>query len=390
MNRLIKGAENSLSASSELFAKASKETTGDLASNMSNKAGTLLGRSREDVFFNSAASNALGEDTEEQDFTDQTPVQEIPLIISPSSSSQLKPKETEIKPPIHRYSQLIAGTLHTIDQLYTQSKNLEFRNIFRLPFEESIINEELGCCFHSQNSFAGNIYLTQSYFCFTSTPTTSAMMSEESCSQIFESTYDPVLYFLVPYAHIVSITKQPPTVLPTSLKLTSLSLSGYLVVSTKNKLEFFFSFSSLKNRDKLSDILFQKIKSIDWKFDDDIMIGVRNGGQGGNTLKASTNGYEFTSAMKNLKGRKSLASMEDLLTPETPNSQGILGAGLKYRFKLPSMETSEEEGALSEKIWNDYFITGGKDVCMVKDLSALRNLLIKTYGAPNRLRGDFW
>jgi hypothetical protein len=367
-NRLIKGAENSLSASSELFAKAGRETTGDLAVNLAVKGASLLaGRSRDDLEMTSPGSQFM-DDMDEQDFTDQR--QEIESRNTPTLSNPLTTKnvkEDERHPPIHRGAQLKAGLVHSSNELFSQTKNLEFRTVFRLPLEESIVAEESGCSFHKGGSaYSGALYFTQSYMCFTSNP--SGSKEDNSFSQIYECNYDPVVLFTIPYAHIVSIKKQPPTALPLSGALTSFSLSGYLVISSKNKVEIWISFASIKSRDKVSDDLFQKIKSVDWKFDDDIMIGMRNGGE-------------------MMRRRTSSRSLTDVFV-EDPAPSGILQAGLKYQF--PWGEINGQGNPDAEKVWEAYFGTAGRDVCMIKEFPALRSLLLQTFGVPDRFRGDFW
>jgi hypothetical protein len=207
--------------------------------------------------------------------------------------------------------------------------------------------------------------------CFTSNP--SGSKEDNSFSQIYESNYDPVVLFTIPYAHIVSIKKQPPTALPLSGALASFSLSGYLVISSKNKVEIWISFASIKSRDKVSDDLFQKIKSVDWKFDDDIMIGMRNGGD---SMRKRTSSRSLSE----------VAVADELKSPSGVNI--ILPNGLKYQF--PWGEINGQGDPETEKVWEAYFTTAGRDVCMIKDLPALRMLLLQTFGVPDRFRGDFW
>ena len=381
MNRLIKGAENSLSASAELFAKTSKETTGDLAVHLGSKAGALLAsRSRENMSSYRYDSQPTVEDVVEQDFTEQS-VNDLKIVESPLVADD-KDKVKQLKgSEIPRYGQVLAANLYTASDLSSQLKKTEFRSIFRLPIHESIIDEELGCWFFQKSnssSFNGNLYISQSYISFTATPTGALSLSDKTFSQIFEISYDSQLLFSIPFAHIVSIKKQPPTALATTSKLTSFSLSGFLVINTKNKLEFWLSFSSLKNRDKMNDLLFQKIKSINWEFDQDIMIGIRNGG----AIKSLS--LEFTTTLA--ANRKGLPdSAEDLQMDAT----GILLSGLKYSFPLNN-DLNDVDEKESERIWNDYLNATGRDVCMMRDFPALRNLIVSTFGVPSRLRGDFW
>lgn len=371
MNRLIRGAESSLSSSSEVFAKAGKDMTGDLAVNTGSKLGALFGnRSRYEL--EKEHSSTYHGEMEEKDFTDQISIQHHARTSISSINSSISSQNFEIL-PIQRYSHLLLSTVSNISDLYFQVKNLEFRRIFKLPVDEEILNEE-SCYFHSSVSTQGILYLSKSYIAFTSAPSASYSPTK---SRIFDSSYEPSLVFLIPYSHIVSITKQPPT----ALQLTAFSLSGFLVITTKNKTEFWISFSSAKNRDRINDILFHKIKSIDWKFDDEFMLGTRNGNV---RILSSSSGYNYTANVQ-----QNLQDTEDLLPVEFIGLSGIILCPLKIRFPIHNQEWQHPE-ADSLYIWNNYLDTAGRDVCIVKDLPTLRNLIIQTYGVPNQLRGDFW
>lgn len=371
MNRLIKGAECSLSSSSEVFAKAGKDMTGDLAVNTGSKLGAVFGnRSRFDLEKEHSAT--YHGDIEEQDFTDQVAVQpRSRLSVSSTHNSIVSAQNIEIG-PIQRYSHLSLSMVNSIEDLYFQVKNLEFRRIFKLSIDDGILNEEKGVNFHSSSSTHGILYLSKSYIAFTSAPANCSPTK----SAILEASYEPSLIFLVPYSHIVSITKQAPT----ALQLTAFSLSGYLVISTKNKMEFWISFSSAKNRDKINDILFQKIKTIDWKFDDDFMIGTRNGNL---RVQTSQSGYTYTA------NSKQRLETDDFLPVDYIGREGIILCPLKVKFPLSTHEWQHDESEALQ-IWNDHLKTAGRDVCIVKDLPAFRNLIVKTYGVPDQLRGDFW
>ena len=375
MNRLIKGAETSLSSSSEVFAKAGKDMTGDLAVNTGSKLGPLLvNRSRYELDKDHSAT--FHNEIEEKDFTDQINVQHHDRSSSSSHNGILSFQNTEFL-PIQRRSNLSISAIGNITDLYLQVKNLEFKRIFKLPIEEEILSEEKGCYFHSSVSTFGNMYISKSYITFTSAPSSN---SEQKKSRIFESSYEPLLLFLIPYSHIVSVTKQPPTALPSAAKLSAFSLSGYLAISTKNKMEYWISFSSTKNRDKFNDIIFQKIKSIDWKFDDDFMLGTRNGNM---RILPSASGYSYTANVKQS------AQTEDFLPVDFIGINGIILCPLKVRFPIQTQEWQHDQSDALQ-LWNGHLNVAGRDVCIVKDLPTLRNLIIQTYGVPEQLRGDFW
>lgn len=156
---------------------------------------------------------------------------------------------------------------------------MEFRNVFRLSFQERICMEESPCHYYLDPLFlTGNLYLSQNFLCFASLGNTGVTNAANTTttSLLFESQADPVFVFCIPYAHIVSVQKQPPTALTSATKL-AISLSGYVVICTKNKMNFWLSFSNSKNRDRVCEEVFSKIKTVDWKFDEDMVIGGRNG-----------------------------------------------------------------------------------------------------------------
>jgi hypothetical protein len=384
MNRLIKGAETSLSASSELFSKHNSNLTGDLSNNVMNKGGGLL-RSKEEY-----GTEVIQEEEEfnlgERDFGD---VFESVVKITPTEEKKLSSVDQ-----IVRYSHIKTALVKSLGDLDEQIKNMEFRNLFRLSHHETITSEETGVSFyvkHSNQFVVGNLYLVQNFVTFASqgpnsNPGNNNTMAVTT-SMLFESQADASHLFVIPYAHIVSVKKQPPTALTSVTKL-SISLSGYLVIATKNKLEFWLSFSSSKIRDRMSDELLSKIKSVDWKFDEDVVIGGRNGPL-----------LERTSSATSLH-RASISST-GLASPVEPTiHQDLDGSkltiqttGLKFLHPIITKDgTPEFDRSTQQDVnkWSEYFEHHGKDVCIIKEFKLLRELITTTNGVPDIYRGDFW
>ncbi|KAI8803402.1 rab-GTPase-TBC domain-containing protein [Cladochytrium replicatum] len=454
MNRLVKGAETSISASSDLYAKGN--TTGDLASNLlSSRGGGLLslGRSREDIIYpRPLPMRNIVETFGEEDFADHkrsprvSEAGEAALntsnALSGSQSSTPRSSVGDARSSIgdlthssaHAllgYSQIAIAKVHSSDDVNDQLRQLEFRNLYRLPVEETIILEELSCyCWHrgTSTSTQGNLYLSQNFLNFASLSppgTVSSIVGSSgsgnpdfsvtpaplvpALSMLFDPPQEPTHIFVVPYPHIVSVKKQPPTALSASIgKLNAISLSGFLVFSTKSKQEFWLSFSTAKTRDHVVDVLLQRMKTVDWRFDDNVTIGSRNG-----------TGPSSPSRVV----RSPLASSPQILTPGTPNrrssssnnslvdffgkdtdvtynthlhavggrSTQIVQFGMKFLFEDGVRVQSSGQGVSKDTLqWVDYMEQNGKDVCMVKDLKGLRELILKTNGVPEQFRGDFW
>ncbi|KAJ3269462.1 TBC1 domain member 8B [Terramyces sp. JEL0728] len=373
MNRLIKGAENSLSASSEMFSKNNSNLTGDLSNNVMNKGGGLLMvRSREE-YGNDTSHKVKESNLGETDIFE----------MNQESQAELDPADTK-HILIARYSHIKTAIVNSLPDLDDQIRNLEFRNLFRLSYQETITMEESPShlFIKSTSSFvAGNLYLSQNFVNFCSIPPV-LVNQVSSTSMLFDSQSDPQTILVIPYAHIVSVKKQPPTALTSGLKL-SISLSGYLVISTKNKMEIWFSFTSSKSRDRVTDELFARIKTVDWKFDEDMIIGGRNGPQ--------------MADIKIRHRRTSSVSQTSVDSPQIADLDGtklyIQTSGLKFVFpQVGKKANSEIDRSTQSDVnkWSEYFEKLGRDVCIVKDVKLLQELILSTNGVPDIYRGDFW
>ena len=391
MNRLIKGAENSLSASSELFSKHTSNLTGDLSNNVQNKGGGLLmTRSKEEygADMGSRELSPMGElnlgDASEADFADLTS----------DRSDASSPGEThKTNTIIPRYSHIKTALVKSLADLDDQVKNMEFRNVFRLSHLETISVEELNCHYYAKQSnlfMTGNMYLSQNFLNFAALGNATPIGGMISTSMLFDTPSDPALVFLIPFAHIVSVKKQPLAALASATKL-AISLSGYLVVSTKNKMDFWFSFSSTKARDKVSEEIFSKIKAVDWKFDEDMIIGGRNGPP--ISERRSLTGSKQRGSFASLNSTSSADNSPALLSDNDGKKIEIHTHGLKFLNPIIGKDGNTELDWYTQtdvNKWTEYFDSRGKDVCIIKDMKVLRDLINTTAGLPDIYRGDFW
>ncbi|KAJ3389031.1 TBC1 domain member 9, partial [Lobulomyces angularis] len=416
MNRLVKGAELSVAASSDMYAKGN--TTGDLANNLVNRGGGLLsismGRSRDEVNFSPISALPGVSDLGEGDFTDEfMEIDTSPNTVSKNEILQ-KQKELEKAKSDLLYSSITTLNINNMVDLDFQLKNNEFKNVFRLPGDESIILEENPCHLYqklSGNSVTGTLFLAQDFICFSSavTPVNAVIQNLPSLpniygylgvqntllippatnltsnSLLFENSLESVISFVIPLPHITSVTKQPPTALNTGLKINAFAISGYLVITTKNKFEYWLSFSSLKNRDKMSVDLLQKIKNVDFRFDNDVLIGEREGKVLKEALLKKKENRFRSSSLND--------SMDDVafhsLTSKKKVEAEILQSPLRLKFgKDPPKVTLGNVNP--NQLWEEYLELSGKDVCIVKDFKKIRELILKTDGIPHHLRGDFW
>ncbi|KAJ3283578.1 hypothetical protein HK104_010324 [Borealophlyctis nickersoniae] len=487
MNRLVRGAEVSLSATSDMFSKAN--SSGDLSSNLSsNRGGNLLmmGRSRDELsYFSERQASGLDDGLDEEDFTDQLRRDgRSPRKADPENSSDGdNDGDAEItggeptSPSLLHYSHLSTSSINSLEDLDTQNKNIEFRNLFRLPYTETVVSEESPCYFYNRatsTTYTGNIYLSQNFLNFASLSTAAAAAAAPTASEpsmstsmLFDSSQEPTLVFVIPYPHIVSVKKQPPTALPAAGKILTFSLSGYLVVFTKNRQELWLSFGNVKSRDKVSDMLLTRMKQVDWHFDDDFVIGGRNGAagrmgegapltNGGTGLGTPTTpgvpgtpGLSVPSTLVQRSQSSSTGSLDEYMSVVAGMQQDmnystnvgavggvaihVLQVGLKFLFDdlesegvlplvlrqrggsqdvidLDSVRKSappqsvaapaggrpedrekrkrEELAAVAK--WSEYMDGSGRDVCMIKEMKSLRELIVRTDGIPNKYRGDFW
>jgi hypothetical protein len=375
------GSENSLSAS-DMYSKHNTNITGDLSSTTSHKGGNLLAtKSKEEfggleTFSFTTPVKSSDNEIEEFDVADsQAEVKKAAGIVRPV-----------LKKKIGRYSHIKTATVFTLADLDGQTRNMEFRNLFRLSSKDTIVMEELNCHFYQKYSGSfclGHLYLSENFLNYATVSADVNQSGNTASMMLLDCSGDPSLLFVIPYSHIVSVQKQPPTALAFSNAKLAISLSGYLVISTKNKVEFWLSFSSAKSRDRVSTDLLQRIKTVGWKFDDDFIIGKRN----------SPPEFEQRSSSPSKSSSRSRLSMKSSFEDLNGGTEEILTMGLKFVNPIIGKDGSEEIERTTQSnlnLWTEYFETRGKDVCIVKDIKAIKNLLATTNGVPDLYRGDFW
>ncbi|KAI9197168.1 rab-GTPase-TBC domain-containing protein [Polychytrium aggregatum] len=424
MHRLIKGAENSGLSLADMYAKASTNMTGDLSNNSMNRGGGLfaMGKLREEISSLKGASLNPSRSWDEEDFADTR----LSEGQTPRPSMPSEKRSDPILQPLLNHSEIVTKTINSVGDLDMQTKGIEFRNLFRLPAAETISIEESPCYFwhkSTSTSHAGTLYLTERFLCFVSlsisnpsnvaqiglnalSKVTLATVTDTYTSLLFDSPQDPILVFSVPYSHITSVKKQQPTALTQVVNLTSFSMSGYLVISSRSKAEYWLSFSAVpgKARDKISDEILQRMKSVDWTFDDDLVVGGRNGSNteaigvgasptnpkgvydAGSKKSSSTSMEEFMSSIEVLKTEETFAANMGIEEKVIP----IVEMGLKLLFEDRDAAKTDDSSLEKQKQWGTYLDMNGRDICMVKDFRAIRELIIKTGGLPDSLRGDFW
>ncbi|KAJ3209806.1 TBC1 domain member 8B [Dinochytrium kinnereticum] len=457
MNRLVKGSETSVISTSDMFSKTN--TTGDLAnSGVSRGGGLLIGRSRDDISFRlTRKSSIVSIDIDEEDFTtikaaalkEEDSKDDILPVITENLTALTKSSLNAI----NNASFLSVSDISSVEDVETQLRNIEFRSLFRLPGTEAIALEETSCSYWhrlSTSTLSGNAYISQHFICFVAIPSQSVVSAvgasvtgvSNGASLLFPDSMntDPVFSFAIPFSQVVSLKKQPPTALPPDAgRITSIALSGYLVLSTRSRKDYWLSFTSVKGRDRVAEEALNRMKSVDWRLDDDLSIGGRNG-----YLKVTAAGDK--SGAKANEGdppRDSTSSLSDYLSSLSDNGAltsraakaGAIGAmevlvvpiGLTFFFDDGYGDSSSSELArlrkeaaatvlskdgrdplplrpeemeareslfrfqkASEKSWISYFDACGRDVCMLKDFRFLRDLIIRTNGVPDLFRGDFW
>lgn len=413
MTRLVKGAELSVTESSDLYAKGS--STGDLASGITSSSKTtsvLLGQARSEIYSPSISPLALESvSPATETFSDMTLERLDESRPASPGTRKLKDGSESIDDHYHYqqllYSQVTTLSFKNIKELEMHLRTLEFRSIFRLPVSEKILDQEYPCYLYLQSSATptGTLFFADEFLCFASVlpaqnvalqnlplmPALNSQLGLNSAPQapassinsyvaggnslLFDDGITPrgevCTDFVIPYCLITSVTKMPPTALSSRF---SISISGFLSLKTRGNAEVYLSFSSTHARDRAADEVMNRMKKTDWSFfDQDVVIGSRNG----NDLPVPPDFENNSPKTANEVGMRLLF----------PDSGGI----------LPSEDCGDQNparkrhGAADYHSWKQYLERNGMDVCMIKDYKRLRELiLLSKYGIPTHFRGDLW
>ncbi|KAJ3103972.1 TBC1 domain member 8B [Phlyctochytrium planicorne] len=411
MNRLVKGSENSAISTSDMYSKTN--TTGDLAnSGVTRGGGLLAGRSRDDVSFGlTRMGSTTSVDIEEEDFTT---IKAVDARDQSSTELLAKRRASKSETSLHKEKVTHNASFVSVEEIFNsedvdlQLKNIEFRYLFRLPAVQSVVSA-VGA---SITGGGGS----------------NSLLFPEAANP------DPIFSLAIPFSQIVSVKKQPPTALPPEAgRISSINLSGYLVISTRSKKEYWISFTSIKGRDRATEEVLNRMKSVDWRFEEELTIGTRNGYmkimakkdsnvEPGNDAAASLT--DFLSALSESEGVASrsvkagvMGTHDTAIVPiglvflfddgygDTTSRELVkLRAEVKRQLKESNMERflplrpeelEERENQYrlqkqAEKTWHAYFESCGNDICMSRDFKYLRDLIVKTNGVPDLFRGDFW
>ncbi|KAJ3245686.1 hypothetical protein HDU78_008743 [Chytriomyces hyalinus] len=252
MNRLVKGAETSIIATSDMFSKSN--ANGDLASgNTSGGSGGGAGSSGVNASSSNAISRKMGggvfggddewnaePELDEEDFTTmRAAISDIaaspalpnfslpfdgPAKVAPETK-QIFTASTDSNLSILHYGHTNPAICLTAAALETQLKNLEFRTLFSLPYSETIQSTEPSCTYFHKPSgklFPGQIYLSQSFFAFIGSKPGAGQQPQKPVgdnllpSLIFPDTNSSSAptAFAIPFSQIMAIQKH--NAVPTS------------------------------------------------------------------------------------------------------------------------------------------------------------------------------
>ncbi|KAI8621197.1 rab-GTPase-TBC domain-containing protein [Chytriomyces sp. MP71] len=473
MNRLVKGAETSIIATSDMFAKSN--ANGDLASggnnaggsgNNASNAGDRVGRGG-NIFFQQEEEGEYGEREilDEEDFTTMamtamSPRGSLPELslenpsgepATSSGSASAKTTQTTSSQPtnstpsILHYAHSNPAVCQTANQLETQLKNLEFRTVFTLPYGETIHLAEPACTyFHkpSGQSYNGLIYLSQSFFTFIGSQPQQSQTHIAPAENTLPSLIAPDLpnaanpiLFSVPFHQISAVQKHnspPSNASATSasganlaLKIASNTLAA--VVSGPNApsgttatswvcvllkgfgggggflREIWVSVAGAGRRDAFVEVLTRGFKAASLLVTDSgVLIGSGAGAEAGmGGLRSPRGSQNFLDLAGRAMAGNGGSGGGDA---QYISKEGFVLIGLKFLFERewkeggylgppdadPDVDLVMRDEEAGRVVWMDYFNAHGRDVCMVKNVKLLRELIVRCCGVPQRLRGGFW
>ncbi|KAJ3328485.1 hypothetical protein HDU93_001457, partial [Gonapodya sp. JEL0774] len=204
-----------------------------------------------------------------------------------------------------RNSQL--EVVNTVEDLEIRKHTKNILAGLRLPAAERIAFECVGSYHYSPtvDTIPGVLLALSSFVSFLSAAVVKNFEGSGAPGVIYAGVdADKLMTFCIPYSLITSVTKRPPTTLPpsfnTSLTSFSLSLSGYVVITTRTKVEFWMSFPSQRSRDQVNDIILERLKSVTFDPSDWVIggspLGVSSRKSGGGSPTSPTVQRTFEAA----------------------------------------------------------------------------------------------
>ena len=82
---------------------------------------------------------------------------------------------------------------------------------------------------------------------------------------------------------------------------------------------------------------------------------------------------------------------DDHDNPPSEDEVEIVNVPFKCVFKVANTTQQHDVAPVQdEEIWKNYLKKHGNDLCMIKDLKVLHEMVIDTSGIPDTFRGSFW
>ena len=378
--------------------------TGDL-SNASQKGARAFGldASRDNMSFARDLSTVIEDDG--MGFTDPFG------LMSPSKDNRDITSDTPVakakevpQPQVDfiDHGQINLAKLSNFSELDFEAKNFDFRRLFKLSFLESINEEEENVTLFdtaSNMSLTGTMFLSNLGLHYVSSQTPIAATQKATNALVtptvsFSSAIDvePNFILNLKYSDIESLKRQAAMNL-SAIAEKGISLSGYLVITTKPLKEIWMSFSSVKIRDKIYESLLPYARRPgDVIVEESFHVGSRN-----QSMPPETKDSPALSSKRISSFMADPDQISDLLIKTaTLNIQvgddriPVFQVPLEYMFPRAPVNRNNVVETKRTDLWASYFTDNGDSVTHVKNLKSLRNLIYSTCGVPSKYRGDFW
>ena len=237
----------------------------------------------------------------------------------------------------------------TKELLDEQKRNVYFRNLFRLPASENLL-EMHNCTFLNKatnTSHSGRVLISERFLSFV-TVAQSANNPNTATSSLLGQ-LDANVILVVPFNEITSLKKQNPGLL-------SMFSSSSLVIRVRAGRELWFS--GFDNKEGIYDVLMERMRSVEFPAVYEV------------AWNAPAGHHDMA-----------LGKAEEKLTPEP------LARPLRLLFQADRHTNRLSVEQSKEIPWINYFATHGRDICMIKD-QKLKQLILG--GIPDAFRGELW